>query len=56
MKYSKENNTDFMLYPIPARENLNVEFTSISDEIVKVNVGNLSGQKLMNIENLLLKD
>jgi hypothetical protein len=48
---TKENNTDFMLYPVPAKGNLTVEFTSISDDNVKLNVYNLSGQKLMTIES-----
>jgi hypothetical protein len=42
---------DFILYPNPAKDNLTVEFTGSSDGNVKVNVYNLAGQDVMNIES-----
>ena len=50
-----ENTTGFMVYPNPATDDLTVEFMGSSDGNVKVNVYNLSGQKLMNIENPSIK-
>jgi Secretion system C-terminal sorting domain len=44
-----------MIYPNPAKDNLTVEFTGSSEGNVKVNVYNLSGQKVMNIENSSVK-
>lgn len=50
-----ENITNVSLHPNPARDNLTVEFTGSSNDNVKVNVYNLSGQKVMNIENPSVK-
>ena len=52
---TKENNTDFMLFPVPAKDDLTVEFTSVTDGHVKLNAYNLSGQKLMDIESPSIK-
>ena len=52
---TQENTTDFRLYPNPAKDNLTIEFTGSSNGNVKVNVYNLSGQKVMNIVNPSVK-
>jgi hypothetical protein len=52
---TRENTTDFRLHPNPAKNNLTVEFTGSSYGNVKVNVYNLSGQKVMNIVNPFVK-
>jgi len=46
---------ELKLYPSVAKDNLKIEFTSSNNTNVKVNVFNLSGQKLMNIENASFK-
>ena len=49
------NTVDFKLYPNPAGDILTFEFTGVSKGNVKVNVYNLSGQKVMNIVNPSVK-
>src|SRR5450432_1537109 len=52
---SEEITGNFRLYPNPVKDNLTVKFTGNSNGNVKVNVYNLSGQKVISIENPSLK-
>jgi len=48
---ASSNSIEFKLYPNPAVNNLNFEFTGFSDGSVKLNVYNMLGQEVMSIEN-----